>query len=304
MKEGDRRTGAETRLRRRPMRLVGPHLFALPYVIVLAIFGLVPAAYALMMSFARFVGGRPQFFQAGLKNYVIALNDSRFLDSFEHVGHYLLVSLPISVAGVLLLALLLHARPGRLALIFRTVFFVPSAFAGPALVLLSFFILNPVTSPFRPLMLVMGLQSSTDVYIDDNFPLLFTLMGFFAGSGGWVAIFYGALNAISKEILEAASMDGCSGVQAAWHIKMPMILPYIAYMLILVFAGNVQLFAEPQLAQVADWSPNQLAYSYAFTIGNFGVSAAISLAMMAIGLVAAIVVIRYTGFYRTDATAS
>jgi ABC-type sugar transport system permease subunit len=39
-------------------------------------------------------------------------------------------------------------------------------------------------------------------------------------------------------------------------------------------------------------------------IGNFGVSAAISLTMMLIGLIAAVVIIRYTGFYRTDATAS
>jgi multiple sugar transport system permease protein len=302
MKEADVRSKVNRRPRK--VRLLGPHLFALPYVIVLVIFGLVPAVYALLMSFARFVGGKPQFFQAGLRNYVIALNDTRFLDSFEHVGRYLLVSMPIGVVGVLLMALLLHARPGRLALFFRTVFFVPSAFAGPALVLLSFFILNPVTSPFRSLMLAMGLQSSTDVYIDDNYPLLFTLMGFFAGAGGWVAIFYGALSAISKEILEAAAMDGCSGAQIAWHIKLPMILPYVAYMLILLFAGNVQLFAEPQLANAADWSPNQLAYSYAFMIGNFGVSAAISLTMMLIGLIAAVVIIRYTGFYRTDATAS
>lgn len=290
--------------RKRRIHLLGPHLFALPYVVVLLIFGVVPAVYALSMSFARFVGGRPQFFQAGLRNYAIALNDTRFLESFENVGRYLLVSMPIGVAGVLIMALLLHARPGRIALFFRTVFFVPSAFAGPALVLLAFFVLNPVTSPFRPLLLAMGLQTSTDVYIDDNYPLLFTIMGFFAGAGSWVAIFYGALNAISKEVLEAAVVDGCTSAQIAWYIKLPMILPYIAYMLILLFAGNVQLFAEPQLANVADWSPNQLAYSYAFVIGNFGVSAAISLAMMVIGLVAATLIIRYTGFYQTDATAS
>ncbi len=286
------------------MHLLGPHLFALPYLIVLIIFGIVPAGYALLMSFARFVGGRPQFFQAGLRNYAIALNDTRFLASFEHVGRYLLVSLPVGVIGVLAIALLLHARPGKIALFFRTLYFVPNAFAGPALVLLAFFVLNPVTSPFRPLLLAMGLQTSTDVYIDDNYPILFTIIGFFAGAGSWVAIFYGAMNAISKEVLEAALMDGCSSAQTAWHIKLPMILPYIAYMLILTFAGNVQLFAEPQLVQAADWSPNQLAYTYAFAIGNFGVSAAISLAMMAIGLVAATIIIRYTGFYQTDATAS
>ena len=92
--------------------------------------------------------------------------------------------------------------------------------------------------------------------------------------------------------------------QTATQIKMPLILPYIAYFVILVFAGNVQLFAEPQLFGAKYWSPNQLGYAFAFEIGNFGASAAISLLMVLIGLVGAGLIIRFSGFYQTDATAS
>jgi multiple sugar transport system permease protein len=48
------------------------------------------------------------------------------------------------------------------------------------------------------------------------------------------------------------------------------------------------------------WAPNQLAYSYAFDVGNFGAAAALSLLMVAIGLVGAFVLIRWTGFFKLE----
>ena len=72
----------------------------------------------------------------------------------------------------------------------------------------------------------------------------------------------------------------------------------------LTVAGNVQVFAEPQLFGSKYWSPNQIGYAFAFEIGNFGASAAISLLMVTVGLFAATLIIKYSGFYQTDATAS
>ncbi len=279
------------------------HLFLLPYIILLVVFGLVPGVYALVISFAKFVGGRPQFFQAGLSNFVTAYSDIRFGPALGNVFRFLLISIPVGIIGVLFISLWLHARQGKISTLFRTIFFVPGAFAGPALILLSFFMLSPDTSPFGFLLQALNLRTTAEVTLIDNYPILFTLIGFFAGAGGWVAIFYGALNGIGREVLEAATMDGCNAWQTALHIKMPLILPYIAYMAILVFAGNVQLFAEPQLFGAKYWSPNQLGYAYAFEIGNFGASAAISLLMVVIGLIGAGLIIKFSGFYQTDATA-
>lgn len=107
-------------------------------------------------------------------------------------------------------------------------------------------------------------------------------------------------------------MDGCDAWQKIWHIKLPLVSPYIIYQFILVFAGNVQLFVEPQIlgaganvgvgANVPSvWSPNQLAYNFAFELGNFGAASALSLLMLVIGLGAAYLVIRWTGFFKIEA---
>ena len=288
--------------RRSPLRAA--HLFLLPYVILLILFGIVPGLYALIISCAKFVGGRPQYFQAGLDNYVTAYTDFRVLDSFSNVLSYLLISIPIGVIGVIFISLWLHAKPGKISTTFRTIFFIPGAFAGPALVLLAFFMFSPTTSPFGVLLTAMGFQNSAEVTLRDNYPVLFTILGFFAGAGGWVSIFYGALDGISKEVMEAAIMDGCNTFQTAYLVKLPLIRTYLAYMVMLTVAGNVQVFAEPQLFGSKYWSPNQIGYAFAFEIGNFGASAAISLLMVTVGLFAATLIIKYSGFYQTDATAS
>jgi multiple sugar transport system permease protein len=283
----------------------------LPYALFLLAFGIGPGLYALLISFARFEGGRPQFFQAGLANYALAYSDFRFLPAMQNVGTFLLISLPVGVIGVVGLALLLHMRAGNFATVMRTIYFIPGAVAGPTAVLLAIFVFDPNISPFRGLLQLMGYSVVGDVIKPAHLPLLFTLLGFFAGAGGWIAIFYGALNGISHEIIEAATMDGCNAWQCAWYIKQPLILPYIAYMLILTFAGNVQLFAEPQLIGAAGaapisptWSPNQLSYEFAFGLGNFGAAAAISLLMLLIGLLGAVLVLRATTIFRVEAATS
>ena len=134
-------------------------------------------------------------------------------------------------------------------------------------------------------------------------------MGFFVGAGMWIVIQYAGLEGISTEVMEAATMDGCNEWQKALYIKLPLIKPYIIYQFILIFAGNVQLFVEPQLlgnqtyihANVPlVWSPNQLAYSFAFDLGNFGASAALALIMLIIGLGASYLMVRGTGFFTIE----
>ena len=153
-----------------------------------------------------------------------------------------------------------------------------------------------------------------DVIQPGHIPVLFTLMGFFVGAGGWIAIFYGGLQGISHELLEAAVIDGANGWQMAVWVKLPLIRRYVIYLFILTFAGNIQIFTEPQIISVSFslfgfstisqyWSPNQLSYYFAFNTGNFGAAAAISLLMVAIGLAGATLIIRATGFFRTDAAA-
>ena len=62
---------------------------------------------------------------------------------------------------------------------------------------------------------------------------------------------YGALNNISHDLIEAARVDGAGAVQTAWSIQIPLMRKWIAYMVILSFAGGTQLFVEPRVLSQA-----------------------------------------------------
>jgi multiple sugar transport system permease protein len=304
----DRTNGARPRSNRKWRRHLNVYLFVLPYSLALVAFGLGPGIYALLISFAKFDSGVPRFFAAGLHNYAMAFTDFRFGTTVANIAKYLVVSVPLGIALVVVIALLLHMRPGRFSSALRTIFFIPGAVTGPALVLLAIFMFTPDLSPFGPLLHAMGYSSFNDLIYPRSLPLIFTIIGFFSGAGMWIAIQYGALEGLSMEVMEAATLDGCNAWQRALYVKLPLIKPFIIYQFILIFAGNVQLFVEPQLLTTtwinanvpAQYAPNQLAYSFAFDLGNFGASAALSLLMLLVGLGAAYVVIKWTGFFNIE----
>jgi len=293
---------------RRWRRHLSSYLFVFPYLLVLLAFGVGPGLYALLISFAKFDMGVPRFFAAGLGNYRFAFTDFRFASTAVNIGKFLIVSVPLGIAMVVVIALLLHMRPGRLSSALRTIFFIPGAVTGPALLLLAIFMFTPALSPFGPLLRAMGYKSFDGLIHPGSLPFILTLMGFFSGAGMWIAIQYGALEGLSSEVMEAATLDGCNAWQKALYIKLPLIKPFIIYQFILIFAGNVQLFVEPQLLTTtwinanvpAQFAPNQLAYAFAFELGNFGAAAAQSLLMLLIGLGAAYVVIKWTGFFNIE----
>ncbi len=295
---------------RRRFRIHPAYLFLAPYLIAMLIFSIGPALYSLLISFASFEEGRPVWFAAGFKNIITVFKDPFLWPSFWNVIKFMAVSVPFGIIFVLFLSLLLHARTNRLSNFMRTLYFIPAAVTGPALVLVFLFTLNPDLSVFQGLLHFIGFQDIKQIVNDKYAPVVFTLMGFFVGAGTWIAIFYGALQGISEELIEAAIMDGCNPLQLAWLIKRPLIGRFIAYMTLNVLAGNVQLFVEPQLMSTvtatisATYSPNLLAYDYAFRRGNFGSGAVIGVMMMLIGVTLAYIVIRATNFYSTETTAS
>ena len=284
------------------------YLLVLPYLVFVTLFGIGPGLYAFLISFAKFEDGAPKFFTAGIDNYTTAFGDARFWQMFGNLLEFLIISVPLGIGLVVLLALLLDMRPGKFASSLRLLYFIPGAVTGPALVLLMICILNPDISPFGPVFKYAGLNNFDALVFPGSLPFIFFAMGFFAGAGMWIAIQHGGLQGVSKEVLEAAELDGANAWQKALYVKLPFIRPFIVYQIILIFALNVQLFVEPQLmastwvqANVPpQWAPNQLAYSFAFDVGNFGSAAALSLLMLLIGIAGAYVMIRKTGFFQIE----
>jgi multiple sugar transport system permease protein len=300
-------TGSRTGAPRTARRALWPgragHGFVAAYTVLLIAFGVVPTGYGIYFAFtdadAKF---------SGFSNFATAARDFRYLPAIGHMAVYLLFWLVSLVVFVVLLALLLHRLSARgVSRALRFLYYIPGALAGAASVMVWLFLLDPSVSPISFLLRALGFGTFGEVIDPGHLPVLFTLIAFWTGAGGWIVVMFGALNNIPHDVIEAARIDGAGAWKTARHIQIPLLRKWIVYMMILAFAGGTQLFVEPQLLSQAslgvagrDYSLNQLSYDFAFQNNDVNTAAAISVELLVVGLVVAALFVARSGFFDAD----
>jgi multiple sugar transport system permease protein len=279
------------------------HAFVAGYVVLLAAFGVVPVVYGIYFAFTN----ADNYF-AGFSNFTATARDFRYLPALGHIAAYLVIWLVALVVLVTALALVLHQLPGRgLSGLVRFLYYIPGALAGVASVMLWLFMLDPTVSPAASLLRLLGYGTFGQVIAPGHLSVLFAMIAFWTGAGGWIVVMYGALNNIPRDVMEAARIDGAGAWRTARYIQIPMLRKWIVYMVILAFAAGAQLFVEPQLISEAsqgvagrDYSPNQLAYDFAFQNNNVNYAAAVSVELLVVSLVVAAVFVTRSRFFDAD----
>ena len=276
------------------------YAFVAFYVVLLLALGIAPTVYAIALAVSA-PGG------VGFAHFVNTFNFFEFAPAFEHIFEFEGIWLASQTILVVILALMVHTLSRRVSSAFRFVFYLPGAMAGAASVVVWLFMFDPHTSPWAFILHGLHYQLLANTVAPGNLPVIFAIMAFFTGAGGWIVIMYGALNNIPQELIEAAEIDGSNAFQTALRIKLPLIRKWIVYMLVLSFAAGSQLFVEPQILGVAtvgevnpQWSPNQLAYYLAFQLDRFNDAAAISVDLLVIGLLVAVLLVWRGKLFEVD----
>lgn len=288
----------------------GAWILMSPYVVLLLVGGIIPVGYALKTALEKPPTPLdPTTGFGGVSSFKTVFTDFRFAGTFQNVFATLVIWLPIMMIGIVGLALLIHASPGRFGAAMRFVYYIPGALAGIANFVLWVYLLNPGQSPIEGFWHAVGVDTIKQVVASPgHLPFVLTAMMFFQGVGSWIVVVNGGLNGISEETLEAAALDGANAWQLAWHVKLPIIRPWIGYAALMNLAYGFQLFLEPQLLdQVASnalpdqWTPTQLGYAFAFSNYNFPAAAAMSLILLVITLgIGLLIVFRSSLFGKED----
>ena len=271
-----------------------------PYLFLLVAFGLIPVIMAIL-EVPHESRVNPD---GGWDAFKIVLQDFRFLPAVGHVLGFMAIFVPITIIFVIAMSLMLDLNPSKWKKWLRMSYIVPASISGAVAVLVWYAILQPTISPIREPLSWVGITTSDQIWQTKNLVYIFAIMAFFAIAGNWILIQYGSLQSISGEVIEAARVDGCSALQIALRIKLPLIKKYIVYMGVLIFAGGLQIFVEPELLNkgiylgIAEaWSLDQLAFELAFTTGDFGGASALSLMLLVPSLLGALVVIFKTDMF-------
>ncbi|GLV54621.1 sugar ABC transporter permease [Dictyobacter sp. S3.2.2.5] len=267
-------------------RVLTPYLFILPFGVLFILFFLAPIVYAIVQSTFHFqrtglgLSGATVGF-SGLSNYLAVLSDAKFYASIGRMLLYGVVQVPIMLILALVLALLLDSTVVRFKAFFRLAFFVPYAVPGIIAALLWGYLYDPALSP-----IVKGLQTmhlpAPDFLGYSTVLWSIANIAVWAWTGYNMLIIFAALQAIPQDIYESARLDGCSGLNIAWFIKVPLVAPALVLTGVFSIIGTLQLFAEPQvLASISNnistsFTPVLYAYNSAFAYNNYYYAAALS----------------------------
>ncbi|CAM5544193.1 sugar ABC transporter permease [Streptomyces spiroverticillatus] len=284
----------ELRRPSRPRRRFTGAALAAPFAVLLLCTVLVPIGYALWLSLFTdrlsglgFDGYRQVF--TGLANYTHVLTDPAAHTALGNIALYALIHIPVMFGGALLIALLLNSATVRLRQIWSLAVFLPYAVPGVIAGLIWGYLYSPNIGPLNEALPFDPLGSGGVLSSIVN-------MATWQWMGYNVIIFYTALQAVPREVLEAARADGAGAIRTALSIKIPMIRPTVFVALMFTTIGSLQLFTEPMVLRTftgtvtSTWTPSLYIYEAAFTNNDYGRAAAASVLLaLASALLSALV---------------
>jgi raffinose/stachyose/melibiose transport system permease protein len=244
---------------RRPFRW---HIlvFLAPAFLVYTAFMIVPLFGTLQFSLFRSID-RQQVF-VGLDNFRMLFGDPRWSVGFwnalwNNVWFFIIHMLVQNPIGILLAALL-SSPTLRFRAVYRTAIFVPTVLSFVIVGFVWKLILSPLWGVAPSMLNAVGLRGWFQPWLGkEEYALTaLSLISVWQFVGIPMMLIYAALLSIPDEVIEAAEMDGITGMAQFWKIKLPLILPSIGIISILTFVGNFNAFDLIYAAQGALAGPN------------------------------------------------
>jgi len=229
------------RRRRNSSERVG-YLFILPATAHLALFALLPIIFSLYLSFHEWTS--PSFLSApfvGLDNYQALFGDDPFWHAMGNTAYYTLLSVPLGMAVSLAMALVVN-RKLRGVNVFRAVFFVPVITSWVAVSVIWITLLSPDAGLVNYVLQSLGLPGQQ--WLDDPNWAMFAivLINTWKSAGFSMVIWLAGLQAVPRELLEAAAIDGAGRWRQFWHVTLPLLAPTTIFLVITGVIGGFQVF--------------------------------------------------------------
>jgi cellobiose transport system permease protein len=225
---------------------VAPYVFISPFFIVFAIFGLFPLAYTLWVSLHDWslLAGDQGF--VGLDNYRELMQDAAFWRALTNtVGIFVIATVPQLILATVL-AQVLNSRL-RARTFWRMGVLLPNVTSVAAVGIIFGLIFARDYGIVNWALGGIGIGPIDWQGHRWSSWLAISIMVDWRWTGYNALILLAALQAVPKEVYEAARLDGASAWRQFWSITVPMLRPTIIFVSIVATIGGIQLFTEPLL---------------------------------------------------------
>ena len=264
----------------------------LPAVILTLMFTIWPTVQALYLSFtnATSLGLNNKF--VWLDNYIYMFHDKSFIQALKNTAKLMAVVPVITIFCSLVLAFVLNQCKLKEMVLYRTIFYFPNIVSLTVVGIIWSFVFHPNVGIVNKILGAVGLESLQRSWLGDSKTALwciaFTLL--WQAAGYYMVMHIAAMDGISPEIYESATLDGASAWRKLVSITMPLMKDIIGITFVLALSGTINLsFVLSQV--MTGGGPNgassvllQYMYTQGFVNGNFGYAMAITVFTLAISV--------------------
>ncbi|MNO17873.1 Lactose transport system permease protein LacF [compost metagenome] len=267
----------------------------LPSLMFLAAFTFYPMIKVLDWSFYESVMSVKQF--VGVDLYVQVFQDEVFLKVLRNNMLLAIVTVPVSVLLAIYMAIWVNDKMRGTSLI-RAAFFYPTLIPMIAIANIWLFIYTPDYGLLDKFLGLIGLQGQSWLG-DPRWVLISMMVMLIWKEAGYFMIFYLAgLQALPKDVYEAAELDGASPFQRFRKITFPLVMPTTLFVLVIATTNSFKLVDHLYIMTKGgpDNASNLLLYHIyetAFSFWDMGKASVLTVILLAILLVISIV---YYGF--------
>lgn len=266
--------------------------FILPFFLLYTLFTIWPVIQGVYVSFHKWsLMGKQSF--VGIDNYTKFIGDKNFWGALKNTCTFVVITVPLMVITSMCFALLAN-RPTKLKKGLRIAYYLPSVLS----VSVASFVAKYMFSPYRGFINgflhsigVLGPNEELLWFQDINLAWIsITAMTVWWTVGFSMLLYLSALQDISPQVMEAAGIDGATGIQKLIYITLPLLKPTTYLVFLLQMIGCFKVFG--QIFMITGGGPAggtrpliQYIYEVAFNKGNMGYAAAMSYALFFILIV-------------------
>lgn len=239
------KAGRKGKLSYKTLRKLVPYLYVTPATLLLVLLMLFPMAMVLRYSLMDGAIMKRDAAFVGLQNYITIFQNPVFWQSLYQTLYFTVMSVVFHFVLGLAFAMLLNTNrvDPTIRSILRVLFILPWLFTAVIIAIIWRLLLDPNGVVNSVLMALHVIDFKVEWFSSTSTAIhALTFANIWAGYPLFMVSLLAGLQGISKELYEAAGIDGANGFQKFWYITIPQLMPIIISIALLDFIWTMQVF--------------------------------------------------------------
>lgn len=227
----------------------------------------------------------------GLENYQKIFSDVRIGNVYLTTIRLTAMIVPCNMTLGLALAVLLDRKmPELIRNFFKVSYFFPYVVSAVAVSIIWTFMFHRDLGPLNYYLGLLGIGRINWLNSSTYSPFAIMIADVWRNVGFYVLVFLGGMQAVPRDLYEAAEVDGAGAWQQFRRITLPLLSPTVLFLAVISVIGALQIFEQPQI--LTNGGPGDATrtivlylYEQGFRFFNMGYASAIAISLFAIILV-------------------